>query len=136
MISQETKLDCIAKMIENHIMDLKDVCKQFDFFNFCIVMNMLKYRINILSQIIEAIEQHDKIILMFDFTIKEGKHEFKFQIRQIDRLEWEDLFEGNDSKENGLCLSFCFNRDNKHSPWYFVSEEQLRGRFLAKVLVK
>jgi hypothetical protein len=134
--SQETKLDCIAKMIENHIMDLKGVSKQFDFFNYCLVMNMLKYKFNALSKIIDAIEQHDKIILIFDFTIKEGGRELSYQLRQIDGLEWDDFFEGNNSRENGICLSFCFNNDIKNSPWYFTTENQLRGRALAKVLEK
>lgn len=130
----ETRLNSLSQMLRNHFIDLKDRTKKLDFAYFCLLYQLTEYRINILMRILEAISKHHKVIVKFELSKGEESHRIGVDILIADNLSWGDLFNGLDSKDNGLCLSFCFDGDMDTSPWYFASEDMLRGSVLAKVL--
>ena len=133
-VDDETRLDCLSQMLRNHFNDLKERTKKLDFVYFCLLYKLTEYRINILMPILEAIGKYHKVIVRFDMSKSEKKHSLGFDILIADNQLWRDLFHGLDTEENGLCLSFCFDGDLGSSPWYFASEDMLKGSTLAKVL--
>ena len=94
---------------------------------------LLGLRKAVLTQILNALELHEKVIVAFDMDSRGKRPTLEFKVRSADDHRWEDLFDGLDGNCKGLCLTASFDGDGVNSPWLFFTEKELRGSALAKV---
>ena len=132
-IQNEKKLDCIQRMLFNHIWDLNENSKKLNESFLQQFYRLLGFRKTLLTKILCELEHYDKVVIRFDFREKRDSRIIEFGVFHADELRWEELFKGLDGNQNGLCISFCFNDDKENSPWYYATESELRGAVLAKV---
>lgn len=131
--SRERKLDCIQRMLFNHVIDFNKKDIEFDKTFLQLFYRLLGLRDNLLAKILNEIEHYKKVVVRFDCKNEGDSHSIDFGVFHADECRWEDLFEGLDSNQSGLCLSFCFNGDKDNSAWYFATEGELKKGVLAKV---
>ena len=132
-VSQETKLDCVQRMLFNHVMDLKRVRKEFNDIYLQEFYRLLKLRNTLLLRILSELEQYEKVVVRFDCKREGIIQSIEFGVFHADDCRWDDLFNGLEGNQSGLCVTFCFGGNKDTSPWYFCSEKDLRGSTLAKV---
>lgn len=132
-INTEKKLDCIQRMLFNHVIDLKKREKEFNDIYLQQFYKLLGLRKNLLTKILNEIEHYEKVVVRFDCKREGVYYSIDFGVFHADECRWEDLFNGLDGNQSGLCLTFCFNGDETNRPWYFISENDLRGSVLSKV---
>ena len=132
-VSEETKLDCVQRMLFNHVIDLKKRKKEFDDIYLQQFYRLLGLRKLLLIKILRELERYEKVVVRFDCKNEGGCHKIEFGVFHADELRWEELFNGLEGNESGMCLTFCFDGDNENRPWYFANEGGLRGSILAKV---
>lgn len=136
--SKEHKLNCIQKMLENLFEDLVRTTDYLDPITFCVLMYVSNNHKTFLSQILSAIEKHQKVIIAFNIIRQRGfgeqdYGEVTYEVLIADKMRWSDYLDNIDSDENGMGIIFRFD-DMNNSPWYFATEEQMKGWVLAKVL--
>ena len=132
-VSEETKLDCIQRMLFNHVIDLKKCKKEFDDIYLEQFYRLLGLRKTLLIKILHELERHEKVVIRFDCKKDRRSHRIEFGVFHADDCRWDDLFNGLEGNQRGLCITFCFDGNKDGSPWYFCSERDLRGSALSKV---
>lgn len=132
-VSEETKLDCIQRMLFNHVIDLKKCKKEFDDIYLEQFYRLLGLRKTLLIKILHELERHEKVVIRFDCKKDRRSQKIEFGVFHADELRWEELFNGLEGNQSGMCLTFCFDNEIDNRPWYFSSESDLRGKVLAKV---
>ena len=132
-VSEETKLDCVQRMLFNHVIDLKRVRKEFNDIYLQQFYRLLKLRKTLLSRILAELERYEKVVVRFDCKREGIIQSIEFGVFHADDCRWDDLFNGLEGNQSGLCITFCFDGNKDISPWYFCSERDLRGSVLSKV---
>ncbi len=132
-VSQETRLNCIQRMLFNFAIELKINFKEMNNTYLQGFYRLLGLRKAVLTQILNALELHEKVIVAFDMDSRGKRPTLEFKVRSADDHRWEDLFDGLDGNCKGLCLTASFDGDGVNSPWLFFTEKELRGSALAKV---
>lgn len=67
--------------------------------------------------------------VIIQFSIDESSNAIEISATQLGELKWSDCIEGEESEENGLCLSFIFNGDLANSKYYIIREDELMEVF-------
>ncbi len=132
--SEEKKLDCVQRMLFNHVMDLKRVRKEFNDIYLQQFYRLLGLRKTLLAKILSELERYEKVVIRFD-CMREGIiPSIEFGVFHADDCRWDDLFDGLEGNKSGLCITFNFDGKKDTSLWYFCSESELKGKVLARVL--
>lgn len=132
-VSDETKLDCIQRMLFNYVMQLKMRLNCVDEYHLQSFYRLLTLRKSVLTQILNCLEKNEKVVVFLDFDVKGKEHSVMFNVSSVDEYSWDSLFDGLSGNRSGLCLTSAFNGDRASSPWLFLNESELRGKALAKV---
>lgn len=130
----DRRLDCVQRMLFNHVMDLKKRRTEVDDIYLQHFYKLLGLRKTMLSEILSKLEMHEKVIVKFDLKDEGGKRSTQFKVFQADEYKWEDLLCGMKGNQSGMCLCFIIDGDIDNATWYFASEKQLKGSVLSKVL--
>ena len=78
------------------------------------------------KRLIEAIENEDKVLILFNINEKGKASEVNITIQPVSQYEWSDFCDDYKRlRGNGICFSFIFNGDDEHSSnWLHLEKAQ------------